>query len=432
MEFSKKKNITIIFSAVFLFAILLYVIAHSESTIFTDFIYEKVETSEVSETKLDLQEDLIPKKIESEVSAALSSPPPIIRGVYVTNWSAASRKYLLYLDQIFKTTQINTVVIDIKDYSGTVVYETRAKKAREYKTFSRSLIDINNLVRNFHDQGVYVIARINIFNDQALAKVRPGLAIYSKSKSEGQQEPVLWKDSSGLRWLDPASEEVWDYNIEIAADALSHGFDEVNFDYIRFPSDGAIEDIGYPIKGENISRRAVIKSFFQKIRESLPNATLSVDLFGQTTIITNGDMGVGQVFEDAFDYFNYVCPMIYPSHYVNGFMGFDNPAEHPYEVVKNALDNAVLRRSVHAKENPENPSQPVDQLVNGVRARKLAEIRPWIQDFNLGANYDANMVSQEIKAVKDSMGEIFNGFMLWNPSNFYTTEAIIRNTADSN
>ena len=100
--------------------------------------------------------------------------------------------------------------------------------------------------------------------------------------------------------------------------------------------------------------------------------------------------------------------------------------------MKNALDNAVLRRSVHAKENPENPSQPVDQLVNGVRARKLAEIRPWIQDFNLGANYDANMVSQEIKAVKDSMGEIFNGFMLWNPSNFYTTEAIIRNTADSN
>lgn len=426
MEFSRKINfIVVLFLMLFFSAVVYFTLKVNKNT---------VSTALVSETSNEQHIDQTESKPLKDLPKPLPNPPSVIRSVYVTSGSAAGKNYLLYLDHLFKTTEVNAVVIDIKDFSGIVSYKTGAIKVKEYKNF-RQVFNIDNLVEHFHSRNIYVIARINVFNDVALAKARPDLAVYSKSKSparsttavtggENQPENVLWKDNSGLYWLDPASEEVWDYNIEIAKDVLLHGFDEVNFDYIRFPSDGEVEDIGYPIKDEAIIRRSVIKSFFQKIRKSMPDAKLSVDLFGQTTVITVGDMGVGQVFEDAFDYFDYVCPMVYPSHYVNGFLGYENPAEYPYEVVKNALDNAILRKSVYQKENPENPSQPVDQLANGVRARKLARIRPWIQDFDLGADYDSEKVGAEIKATKDALKEDFNGFMLWNPSNFYTTEAL--------
>lgn len=414
MEFSKKIYIIIILFLIAIAVLGFYFILKSSNTNLKDFIFKTSGTSSVPNFESKPPKDLPTKKESTDDDPSKDSTKPLpnnqpaIKAVYITSVSAASKSYISYLDQLFQKTQINSVVIDIKDYSGIVFYNTKAEKVREYKNFRQDIIDINKLIEHFHSQGIYVIARINIFNDSALAKDRPDLALYSKSRSNGQPNNVLWQDNSGLSWLDPASEEVWDYNIEIAKDALSRGFDEVNFDYIRFPSDGNIEDVGYPIKDATATRSSVVKKIFKKIRESLPNVNLSVDLFGQTTT-TADDMGVGQIFEDAFDYFDYICPMIYPSHYANGFLRYENPAEHPYEIVKNALDRAILRRSAYTKENPE---------------KQLAKIRPWIQDFDLGADYDANMVKQEIKAVEDAMKEDFNGFMLWNPSNIYTIEAI--------
>jgi len=149
---------------------------------------------------------------------------------------------------------------------------------------------------------------------------------------------------------------------------------------------------------------------------------LSVDLFGQTTTNTD-DMGIGQIIENAFENFDYVSPMVYPSHYVDGFMGFGNPAEHPYEIVKYSISTALARKKIFSGKLVPAPLEPipgVDEMIN------LSKFRPWLQDFNMGANYTADMVKAEIRAVEDSLGKEYSGFMLWSPSNIYTMGAVLK------
>jgi len=409
MPISRKQNFVIVTVLVVLFILGAYLFFQNNKNILFKIILGV--SSSATKTVTQESSNTAPIQIVKQESLPkpLANPPAIIRGVYVTSWSASSKKYLEYLDQLFKTTQINTVVIDLKDSSGTIFYNSAAPMVQEYKT-SQNIYDIDDLVRHFHGKGIYVIARINVFNDSALAKARPDLAAYKEAASEGQPNHILWQDNLGFYCLDPASKEVQDYNIQLAKDVLSHGVDEVNFDYIRFPSDGNINDIAYPVWDGVTLKRDIIKSFFKNIRESLSDSTISADLFGQTTTSTD-DMGVGQVIESAFLYFDYVCPMVYPSHYVDGFLGYDNPARHPYEVIKYSLDSAVLRREALAKADS---------------SQKIGQLRPWLQDFNLKANYGAGMVDQEIQATQDSLGESFNGFLLWNAGNYYTQDAVLK------
>ncbi|MEK7658307.1 MAG: putative glycoside hydrolase [Patescibacteria group bacterium] len=355
------------------------------------------------ENNLSNPSDLIipPKKLET--------PPSIINAVYVTGWSAGNKSYLNYLTNLFQTTEINAVVIDIKDYSGLISYNSGAEEVKKYNLYANAIPDINALVKFFHDQNIYVIGRISVFEDPAYSKARPDLAIYDKTKTiDPANNPVLWLDNHNLSWLDPASKEVWDYNISLAKDAFLRGFDEINFDYIRFPSDGKLENMGFPHWDGKTLKHFALNNFFQYLRASLPDEKISVDLFGQTTT-SKDDMGVGQLLEDSFNYFDYVSPMVYPSHYVSGFIGFSNPADHPYEVIKYSMDSALKR------------------LVEYNNLQKTsAKFRPWVQDFNMGAHYDAEKVKLEIKALKDALGENYNGFMLWNPSNLYTKEAVVK------
>ena len=360
----------------------------------------------------------------------LSNPPEIIKAVYVTGYSAGSRKYLNYLTNLFKTTEINAVVVDIKDYSGKISYNSGAADVKKYNLYDNAIPDIDSLVRFFHDQNIYVVGRIVVFEDPAYSKSRPDLAVYNKTETTDLKQPVLWQDNNGLSWLDPASKEVWDYDISLAKDALYHGFDEINFDYIRFPSDGKVENMGFPVWDEKIAKAVVIKSFFQYIRTSLPGEKISADLFGQTTTNTD-DMGIGQIIENAFENFDYVSPMVYPSHYANGFLGFDNPAEHPYEIIKYSMLSAIIReknlfdqeQSVDVTAVTSPATQPV-MAPPPIATISLAKLRPWLQDFNMGAVYTADMVQSEIKAVQDALGDDFSGFMMWNPSNIYTEDAV--------
>lgn len=334
----------------------------------------------------------------------LVNPPAVIRAVYVTGWSAGTQKYLDYLGNLFAKTEINAVVIDIKSSSGYVTYSSGAEEVKKYNLNRNEISDIDYLVRFLHDKQIYVIGRIVVFEDPVYSNARPELAIYNKIKKGDLEKPILWEDNNKLSWLDPASKEVWDYNISVAKDAFLHGFDEMNFDYVRFPSDGKIENMGFPIFDAKTSKSQVIKEFFIYIKQQLSNEKISIDLFGQTTV-NKDDMGIGQIIEDTFDIFDYVAPMIYPSHYINGFIGYANPAEHPYEVVKYSMESALVR-------------------AKAVESR--TKFRPWIQDFNMGAIYNAEMVEQQIKALKDVLGEEYNGFMLWNSSNIYTQGAILK------
>jgi hypothetical protein len=349
----------------------------------------------------------------------LANPPEIVRAVYVTGYSAGAGKYLDYLTNLFKTTEINAVVVDIKDYSGLVSYKSKAPNAQKYNLYNNAIPDIDSLVRFFHDQNIYVIGRIAVFEDPSFAKARTDLAIYNKSQTTDKSRPILWQDSNGLSWVDPASKEVWDYNISLAKDALYHGFDEINFDYVRFPSDGSVKNMSFSVWDEKIPRQEVIKGFFVYLRSQLSGDKISADLFGQTTI-NKDDMGIGQIIENAFENFDYISPMIYPSHYINGFMGFANPAEHPYEVIKYSMDAALARGNNLLKQSDNLASLQTTQQ------RPVAVLRPWLQDFNMGANYDAEMVKKEIKATQDSLGQSYKGYMLWNPSNVYTKDAVLK------
>jgi len=208
-----------------------------------------------------------------------------------------------------------------------------------------------------------------------------------------------------LSWIDPAAKESWSYNIAIAKDALSQGFDEVNFDYIRFPTDGDLQNMSFPFWDGAVEKNSVIREFFKYLRKELPEAVLSVDLFGLTTV-NKDDLGVGQTIEDAYQSFDYICPMVYPSHYASGFKGYENPADYPYEVVEFSMKTALKRLKDY------------NQIY-----QKNAKLRPWIQDFDLGAEYNKEKVRLEIDAVLNALGEDFSGFMVWNSENIYTTEA---------
>jgi hypothetical protein len=353
----------------------------------------------------------------------LSNPPKNIKAIYLTGWSAGSSSYFEYLKNILELTEINAVVIDIKDYSGLVSYNADIAEVRDYNLTNWAIRDINSLINFFHLKNIYVIGRICVFQDPAYSKIKPWLAIYDKQKTEELSELILWKDYKNLSWVDPASEEVWKYNVSLAKEAFLRGFDEINFDYIRFPSDGNLKNMGFPVWNKTSSMQSVIRDFYQYLRSELPGEKISADLFGLTTV-NFGDIGIGQIIEDSFEFFDYVSPMVYPSHYAVGFIGFQNPAEYPYEVVKYSIDSALARKII-LEEKIKISNQELFQ-VGTVSEPVLAKIRPWLQDFNLGAKYTQEMVSQQINAVKDSLKEEYAGYMLWNPSNIYTTGAVLK------
>lgn len=374
-----------------------------------------------------------PKPADIEIQKPLPNPPEVIKAIYATSWSAGSESKLKYLINLIKETELNAIVIDVKDYSGYVTYNTELALPQKYNAVDLRIPKLNALIKRLHDEGIYVIGRISVFQDQHLPLARPELALHSKSKlfdeygwkpgSENSTSSLeankiygrvstTWKDNKGLMWLDAASKEAWDYNIAIAKEILDRGFDEANFDYVRFASDGNLNDVQYPFWDEKILKTRVIRDFFKYLHDQLWGYKISADLFGLVTVNTDG-LGIGQHLEYAIPYFDAIAPMVYPSHYFKGFIGYDNPATAPYEVIKYSMDRAVQRLEsfkVYASTTPSN-----------------VKFRPWIQDFNLGATYDAEKVKAEIRAWEDAATntpDLFGGWMIWNPSNVYTRQAL--------
>ncbi len=332
-----------------------------------------------------------------EKQKPLKNPPAKIKAVYFTAFSAGNPNKINYLINLADKTEINAVVIDIKDYSGYIAYPIELDEVNRYQTRKITIPRINSLIKRLHDRGIYLIARITVFQDPALAKARPDLTIKDLSGK-------LYQDKKDLFWVDPSSQEVWDYILKIAIEAKSRGFDELNFDYVRFPAENS-QNLVFPFWDRKTSKRQVIKSFFEYLSTNLKKEgneiKISADLFGQT-MVSQDDSGIGQIIEDAFPYFDYICPMLYPSHFNSGFLGFENPAEYPYEVVKYSMEVGLKRLSDFLSTHPQFSTK----------------IRPWIQDFDLGAIYDQEMVNKQIKAITDSNPN--SGWMLWSPRNIYS------------
>lgn len=321
--------------------------------------------------------------------------PVYSKGIYLTAYTAGDYSRFDYIIEKMKDTDLNTAIIDIKDYSGEIAYDSQVPLVKELGLAVVKIDDIKSIVSRLKKNNIYPIARISVFQDPLLTEKKPEWAI--KNRNTG----AIWKDYKGLGWLDPANEQVWDFYVDLAKEAIALGFDEVNFDYVRFPSDGDMLLMSFPYWDEITPKNEIIKNFFAYLHQNLKNepAYLSVDLFGLTTIRTD-DMFIGQVIEDAGPFVDYICPMVYPSHYPNGYNNFANPADHPYEIIYEAVDTANFR---------------LNQVI-----RNKAKLRPWLQDFDLGAEYDSYMINEEIKAVEDGKGA---GWLMWNSRNEYTWEA---------
>ena len=407
---------TIIGSAVFLFA-------HGGRTV--QFIPEHpgaaqpiVIASPVGGARDTASKDIAPQK-------PLASPPSEIKAIYATNWSAGNAAKLDYFIKLIRDTELNAMVVDIKDYTGYVGYNTELELPKKYSAVELRIPTLNALVKKLHDEGIYVIGRISVFQDQRLALARPDLALVASSTGK------LWKDRKGLYWIDAASREAWDYNSAIAQEILDRGFDEANFDYIRFASDGNLDDIRYPFWDEKTLKVVVVRDFFKYVREKLPHARISADLFGLATVAHDG-VGIGQHWEYALEFFDAVAPMVYPSHYYPGFIGLKNPAVHPYEVVRYSLERAIERMKNYElgiMDKSAAAATTSSSLIPNSSFIIPVTLRPWLQDFDLGADYDAAMVRQQIQAVYDAAttsgrADLVGGWMLWNSSNVYTKEAL--------
>jgi hypothetical protein len=335
---------------------------------------------------------LVPTQVPTPVHL---KTPDSVKAIYMTSWVSGTKDWRASLVQMIEETELNAVVIDVKDYTGKIFFKTDDPVIYKINPVEVRAHDLKDFITHLHRKNIYTIARISVFQDPHLAKVRPDLAV---KRTDG----AVWKDRKGLSWVDPASPEVWDYTVRIAKETEKMGFDELNFDYIRFPSDGNMSIIKYTFYDGKISRAEALKNFFAYLKKELSSANvpLSADLFGMTTWNTD-DLNIGQVLENAAPYFDYIAPMVYPSHYPATFQGFKNPAEHPYEIVNTAMIRASERLTAAS-------STPL-------------KLRPWLQDFDMGAEYDAPMVKKQMQAVYDAG---LTSWMLWDPSNKYTRAAL--------
>jgi hypothetical protein len=318
-----------------------------------------------------------------------------VKGLYLTAYSASSPKKLAGFVQIADQTEINAFVIDVKDNSGYVMYNTDAPRAKSLGLIFPQFKNIDSVIATLVQHNIMPIARIVCFQDPQLAKKRPDWAI--KSKKTGGN----WLDPKKAQYTNPYNHEVWEYLVEVAEDAAKHGFREIQFDYVRFPS-GNVSDAVYPGAG-TMSKADAIAGFlaFARARLDKLGVWLSADVFGVILQVKN-DSGIGQKVEELAANVDIVCPMIYPSHYAKGNYGFVNPNGNPYGMITAAVKDMKTRL-----------------------AGTGAKGRPWLQDFSLGQpHYGVAQVKAEIKAVED---QGINEWILWNASNKYTVAALAPN-----
>ncbi|MFA5185255.1 MAG: putative glycoside hydrolase [Patescibacteria group bacterium] len=338
--------------------------------------------------------------IETSAPAPVIAHVPLpdeVRGIYWTAWTAGSKRADILLAYA-SSSHLNTIVIDLKLDGGELAFVPRDPVLSELVPKDPAVKDLDALLARLKNQNIYRIARIAVMRDRAFGELHPEVALRYAGGG-------VWRDKTGMQWLDPAAPEVGDYALALAHEAYARGFDEIQFDYVRFASDGALTAIRYPVYDGKLTKSEVMRKFFERVGGTLQaeKIPVSFDLFGLTCCAVD-DLGIGQRLSDVIPFSDYVSQMAYPSHYAHGFEGLANPALYPYEVVKKTLDRNIA--TLHT-------SSSTAEIV-AIRQKS----RPWIQDFNIGAIYDASKVQAQIKAVRDSGA---SGWMIWNAANRYTT-----------
>lgn len=328
-----------------------------------------------------------------------------IKGFYVSHAALGDAGFMKHVQDLLTSTELNAVVMDFKSDRGQLTFPTQVPMAHEIGADREITVpDAAPLMKWFADRNVYTIARIPIFKDNALAQAHPEWAVTHAGTG------AIWRDPEGMGWVDPNYEQVGDYNIALAQEAAALGFDEVQFDYVRFPTDGNVGAARFAGPNTFENRTAAIAGLLQRTRDALKQhgVKLAADVFGYTAWVSD-DLGIGQQIEALAPHIDVLSPMVYPSTYNAGLPGesgrYRNAIAYPYDIVFKSTDRTVKRaRAVNPK----------------------IDIRPWIQDFQDYAfdyrTYTPDEIRLQMDGVREAGGR---GWLLWDPAVRYTPKALV-------
>jgi len=372
--------------------------------------------------------------------------PNAVKAIYMSACVAGTPNFRQQLVDLINETEVNSVMIDIKDFSGTIAFPV-ASTSDWYPAWQQAecgAYDMQAFIAELHAQNIYVIGRITVFQDPFYAPLHPEQAVQTTSGE-------VWRDHKDLSFIDVASQDYWQQVVDLSVLSYNLGFDEINFDYIRYPSDGNLDDVYFPqsAAGEyGDDKQANLEAFFAYLHMQMTDKTnfdlirhentgrevsipwTSADLFGITTSYYE-DYGIGQVQERSAPYFDFIAPMVYPSHYTNSFLGGRNPNEYPYEVIYEAMSDGVARMTASTTSQVGFLHEPIMTTdasgtaeFSGLYTKPaygLDKFRTWIQDFDYGGEYTAADVRAQFQASYDAG---VDSWMIWAPSNIYTRAAL--------
>ncbi|MED4602484.1 putative glycoside hydrolase [Paenibacillus validus] len=324
---------------------------------------------------------------------------PAVKGIYATAHSVGGSRMNTLL-KLMDDTELNAMVIDVKDDWGYITYDTGNPALLAMETTQKIIPDVGKLMSTLSEHDVYPIARIVVFKDTLLAKKRPDLSFLNADGS-------VWGNSKNPpdSFVNPYKKEVWDYNIEVAKEAVKAGFKEIQFDYVRFPEGFEKRADSLKYDKDDRTRIDAVAEFVKYAHEQLAplGARVSVDIFGYAASVPAAE-GIGQDFQKISQNVDVICPMIYPSHYSTGWFGSKVPDAAPYATIDGAT------KDTHKKLESLQELKPV--------------VRPWIQDFTATwvpghIRYGKQQIEEQIRALKDNGVE---EFLLWNAVNTYTPD----------
>lgn len=325
--------------------------------------------------------------------------PGSVKALYVNAWAFSGNR-LWDLVRLADSSDVNALVVDVKDDTGCLLYRSRVATAREIGADQCARTnDVEARLDTLHAHGIYVIARIVVAKDPLLAERKPGWSVQSRLGG-------LWRDRIGSAWVDAYNDSVWVYAGQLAREAVELGFAEVQFDYVRLPDEprARMASAIFAARRDGESPREAVRRQVRLLAGLVKplGVPVTFDVFGLTASVTSGDLGIGQVWEDFVGIADVVLPMVYPSHYTRGSFGFQRPNAHPYSVVRLALADAVARTGTE----------------------NTAQIRPYLQAFTLGRRlprYTPAEIQAQIRAALDAG---IDSWVLWNPRSVYLRAAL--------
>jgi hypothetical protein len=350
-------------------------------------------------------------KPEKQKVAHLSTPDPLY-GIYMSQCVSGTPSFRDSLVTLIDDTLLNAVVIDIKDFTGKIAFPTDNPVLAHSVSDACGAKDMKAFVERLHEKGIYVIGRITVFQDPYYTKLHPEAAVQS-AKNPG----TPWKDYKGLSFIDVSHRAYWDYVVELSRVAYEEiGFDELNYDYIRYPSDGPMSDARYV----NPNKAEAVEIFFAYLHDKVKpiGVVMSADLFGMTATNVD-DLNIGQQLERAMPYFDYIMPMVYPSHYPKSFLGLGNPNSDPYRVIQHSMSEAARRTGATT-----TPVRTLSGVAIASTSPQLytkaawpkGQMRPWLQDFDYGKDYTVADIDAQIRGTYDSG---LTSWIFWDAGNKY-------------